>query len=184
MATAPRRRRLASATEESIVHALFDLANHLTRRGERLAGEAGLTTQQWVVLLQIAGDPNFPRAPKVRPDGVLPSEIAAARGVSRATVSAVVAALVERGLVEQTSDDEDKRRRRLRITAAGDRVVGALDPMRRRANRRLFAPLSAAQREELLTLLRQCMASLEALAAGPGSGSGPSPGPGPDSSPG
>ena len=166
MTASPRRRRLAAATEEAIVHALFDLANHLARRGERLAGEAGLTTQQWIVLLQVAGDPNFPRPPKASPEGILPSEIAAARGVSRATVSAVIAALVERGLVEQVTDDEDKRRRRLRITEAGERVVGTMDPVRRRANRRLLEPLSATQREELLAMLRTCLDSLDALAAG------------------
>ena len=96
------------------------------RRGERLAAEAGLTTQQWIVLLQIAGDPNFPGAPRRRPVGVLPSEIAAARGVSRATVSAIVSALLERGLVEQIADDTqnaagagDDRGRRARDCQAG-----------------------------------------------------------------
>jgi DNA-binding MarR family transcriptional regulator len=166
MVGSTRKRRPAAGTEEAIVHALFDLANHLVRRGEKLAGEAGLTTQQWIVLLQIAGDPNFPGAPRKRPDGVLPSEIAAARGVSRATVSAVVSALVDRGLVASIADDADKRRRRLVTTADGDRVVKRLDPIRRKANRRLFGPLTDDERGELLRLLGACLSSLDELARG------------------
>ncbi len=166
MSRPSRKRRPAAATEESIVHTLFDLANHLMRRGERLAAEAGLTTQQWIVLLQIAGDPNFPGAPRPAQDGVLPSQIAAARGVSRATVSAVVSALVERGLVEQVPDDTDKRRRRLVPTPAGEGVLAKLAPIRKQANRRLFGPLDGSEREELLRLLRGCLASLEQLARG------------------
>jgi DNA-binding MarR family transcriptional regulator len=161
MATRPYRP--AAATEESIVHTLFDLANHLMRRGEKLASEAGLTTQQWIVLLQIAGDPNFPGAPKRRQAGVLASEIASARGVSRATVSAVVGALVERGLVEDQADEADRRRRRLTTTDLGDQVIAQLAPIRRRANRRLFAGLAAGERDELLRLLRHCLDSLERL---------------------
>ncbi|MCA9679859.1 MAG: winged helix DNA-binding protein [Kofleriaceae bacterium] len=160
----PASRAPAVATEESIVHALFDLANHLMRRGERLAATVGLTTQQWIVLLQIAGDPNFPGAPRRRRDGVLPSEIAAARGVTRATVSAVVAALLTRGLIAQVSDDGDKRRRRLTLTPAGDALIAELAPLRRAANRRLFGPLSRADREALLGHLRTCLASLDDLA--------------------
>ncbi len=164
MASTAQPRRLPATAEESIVHVLFDLANHLMRRGERLAGSAGLTTQQWIVLLQIAGDANFPGAPRKKPVGVLPSEIAAARGVSRATVSAVVAALLQRGLVAQVDDPDDKRRRRLAPTAAGHRVLDELAPLRRGANRRLFSGLSPAERTELLRLLRAALASLEAIA--------------------
>ncbi len=164
MAKPATPRRPAATTEESIVHVLFDLANHLARRGERLAGQAGLTTQQWIVLLQIAGDPNFPGAPARRPAGILPSEIASARGVSRATVSAVVAQLTQRGLIEQVADDADLRRRRLVPTAAGQRVLAELAPVRRAANRRLFARLGAAERAELLRLLRGALASLDPTA--------------------
>ena len=46
--------------EESLILTLYDLVNHLTKNGENLALIGDLTVQQWLVLLQIAGDPNFP----------------------------------------------------------------------------------------------------------------------------
>jgi hypothetical protein len=58
----PRALPGTASVEESIVLTLFDLSNHLGKLGEGLAGRAGLTTQQWLLLLQVAGDPNFPAA--------------------------------------------------------------------------------------------------------------------------
>ena len=154
---------ITESTEESLILTLLDLANHLTRNGGRIAQQEGLTAQQWLLLLQIAGDPNFPGA-KRSTSGVLPSEIASARGVTRATVSIVVRGLVERGLVEQHSDPDDKRRRRLQLTRKGEQALAALQPARLAANRRLFARLNARQRKSLLTALETCLETLEDLA--------------------
>jgi DNA-binding MarR family transcriptional regulator len=150
--------------EEAVVLAFFDLANHLSRRGEGLARRAGLTTHQWLTLLQIAGDPAFASGTRGAGDGVLASAIAEARGVSRASVSAIVAGLLARGLVRQVAVPEDRRRRRLEVTEAGRRALGAIEPARRRANRALLAELSPRERRQLLGHLRSC---LRALAAEP-----------------
>jgi DNA-binding MarR family transcriptional regulator len=145
-----------AAVEEAIVLALFDLANQLVRRGDALAATAGLTTQQWLVLLQISGDPNF-RDPAGQAGAPLPSEIARARGVTRATVSAVIAALKRRGLIQEQVDDADGRRRRLAVTAAGHAVIEQIQPLRRAANRRLLAGLDRDQRRALLRGLESCL---------------------------
>ncbi len=156
-------KRHARTTDESLVLHLFDLTSHLGRLGERMASQVGLTTQQWIVLLQIGGDMNFPGAVAGRSaTGVLPSEIAAARGVSRATVSVLVAALLARGLVRNIADSVDGRRKRLALTPAGEKILDQTDPLRRAANRRLFSALSVAERGQFLDYLKRC---LEALAA-------------------
>jgi DNA-binding MarR family transcriptional regulator len=149
--------------EESIVLALLDLANHLEREGERLARTASLTTPQWLVLLHIAGDPSLPappgdRAPPER--GVLASDIADARGVSRASISVVVSSLLRRGLARQIPDPRDRRRRCLVLTTAGHRAVRRIEPLRRDANRRLLRDLNRTQRRELLDRLEACLRTL------------------------
>lgn len=149
-----------ATVEESIVLALFDLANHVNRRGDRLAAVAGLTTQQWLVLLQIGGDPNFPSGGGARPGGVLPSEIARARGITRASVSAVVTALLRRGLIDETADAADGRRRRLSLTAAGVAALASVQPARVAANQRLLAQLDARERARFLRHLRLCLDAL------------------------
>ncbi|MBL9015972.1 MAG: MarR family transcriptional regulator [Myxococcales bacterium] len=150
--------RLGAAPEEAVVLAVFDLANHLQRRGEALAATGGLTTQQWLVLLQIAGDPNFPERAHDDEHRVLASDIARVRGVSRATVSAVIGALRGRGLVEEQADPDDRRKRYLTITSAGAALIEELDPHRRAANRRLFSGFTREERAQLLHLLRRCLA--------------------------
>lgn len=153
----------APSVEDSAVLVLFDLANHLFKGGERLARLAGLTTQQWLVLLDIAGDPNFPAPAGRRRDaagGVLPSSIARDRGISRASVSAVVSQLLDRGLLRQAEDPADGRRRRLVVTDAGRRSLARVEPARRRSNQRLFSGLTPAGRRRLLADLRGCLETL------------------------
>jgi DNA-binding MarR family transcriptional regulator len=152
---------LAQGLEETIVLMLFDLANHLQRRGERLAAGAGMTTQQWLVLLQIAGDPNF-AASRARSTAapVLPSDIARERGLSRATISAVVKALQHDGLIREERDPEDGRRKQLVVTPRGARALAAIEPARRDANRRLLAELDADDRRRLHGYLDRCLAVL------------------------
>lgn len=149
-----------ASVEESIVLALFDLSNQLNRLGERLAGRAGLTAQQWLVLLQVAGDPNF-QVPLGRTslpaDGVMGSEIAEARGVSRANVSALVAQLLAKGLVRQVPASGDRRRKRLSVTAKGRAALTRLEGPRQRANHALLADLAPPERQALLQALRACL---------------------------
>lgn len=153
--------------------ALFNLSNQLGKLGEGLAAQAGLTTQQWLVLLQVAGDPNFhgatggARAPKA---GVLASEIAIARGVSRASVSTLIAQLVAKGLIRQESEEGDRRRKTLTVTARGRATLARLDSGRRRSNRTLLRELGARERSVLLQALRACLrcsAASMAHASGP-----------------
>lgn len=159
---ARRAPKLAWRLEEAVVLALFDLANHVTRRGERLAALAGVTTQQWLVLLQVARDPNFHTASGPT-GGVLASEIARARGVTRASVSAVVSGLKDLGLITEEADPEDGRRRRLTLTAAGADAIERVEPIRRAANDRLLAALDARERTRFLQYLEICLDTLADL---------------------
>jgi DNA-binding MarR family transcriptional regulator len=150
---------IAESTEESLILTLLDLANHLTRNGGRIAQQEGLTAQQWLLLLQIAGDPNFPR-PGVSAEAgtaVLASAIATARGVSRPTISALVGSLVERGLVSQAEEPGDRRQKALRATPKGLAALARIEPARRRANQALLAGFEAAEIALVLRVLRSCL---------------------------
>jgi DNA-binding MarR family transcriptional regulator len=149
--------------EESLILTLYDLVNHMTKKGESLALRADLTVQQWLVLLQIAGDPNFPKRPgedERRGAGVLASEIASSRGVSRANVSALVSALIRRKLVRQVEDTADRRRKELRITARGKAVLEEIEPVRRRVNSALFRDLDPQEMAATLHFLRKVLATI------------------------
>ena len=154
--------RLTRSVEEGVVLALFDIANQLYKLGDAVAAGAGLTTQQWLVLLQVAGDPNFSRptrgvAADAEPAG---SGIARDRGVSRANVSTLLSQLIAKGLVRQQEHPRDRRRRQLLLTEQGRRALAAIEPARREANRKLLGGLAPAERARLLRSLRACLEHL------------------------
>lgn len=153
---------ITESTEESLILALLDLANHLTRNGERLARQEGLTAQQWLLLLQIAGDPNFPRPGAQAEAGtaVLASTIATARGVSRPTISALVSSLIQKGLVSQTEEPGDRRQKALFATPAGLEVLARIEPARRDANKALLAGFETSEIALVLRILRSCLDAL------------------------
>lgn len=150
------------SNEDAFILTLLDLANHLTRNGERIARQEGLTAQQWLLLLQIAGDPNFPRlgAPAEAGTAVLASTIATARGVSRPTISALVSSLLQKGLVSQAEEPGDRRQKALRATPEGLEVLARIEPARRRANETLLAGFDPAEISLALRILRSCLDSL------------------------
>jgi DNA-binding MarR family transcriptional regulator len=155
--------QLTRSTEDSIVLTLFDIANELGKLGDGLSSRAGLTTQQWLMLLQIAGDPNFavPKdAPSRSGERLMASDIARARGVSRANVSMLVAQLLRMGLVSQEEQPDDRRRKHLGITDAGREALAGIEAARHEANRNLFASLAPAERRQLLRSLRACLERL------------------------
>ena len=158
----PMDAEITESTEESLVLTLLDLANHLTRNGERIARQEGLTAQQWLLLLQIAGDPNFPRPGALAEVGsaVLASNIATARGVSRPTISALVSSLVQKGLVSQAEDPGDRRQKALRATPAGLAVLDRIEPARHAANKALLADFDPSKIALVLRILRSCLDEL------------------------
>jgi DNA-binding MarR family transcriptional regulator len=159
----PRPPLLTRTIDDSIVLTLFDIANELGKLGEGVSSKAGLTTQQLLMLLQIAGDPNF-AVPKDgtsrKGPGIMASEIARARGVSRANVSMLVAQLLRMGLISQAEQPDDRRRKHLAVTGAGRRAVADIESARHEANQNLFASLTPTERRQLLRSLRACLERL------------------------
>jgi DNA-binding MarR family transcriptional regulator len=143
---------IQKSLEESLVFLLLNLANQMQRKGDIIADQVSLTTQQWLILLFISGDPNIPRMEYMKSDrGFLASEIAESLGVSRPNITVLVNSLIRKGLVEQGADKDDRRRKRLHLTAKGWQTTLKMEPVRRRFNRALFTRL---QEDDLLELRR------------------------------
>lgn len=91
------------------------------------------------------------------------AQLAAAEGVSAPTMSRLVAALVDAGLVQRTADPSDRRALLLTATRRG---VQRLSSARQQRLQRLARLLAAANPQEC-TLLSQAVVVLERLIAGP-----------------
>ncbi|MEU4580207.1 MarR family winged helix-turn-helix transcriptional regulator [Nonomuraea sp. ATR24] len=74
-------------------------------------------------------------------------------GIDRSDMVATVNDLAERQLLERAPDPEDRRRNIITITPAGRRQLADLDRLLAAAQDEYLAPLSAADRQNLINLL-------------------------------
>lgn len=81
------------------------------------------------------------------------AELSRRTTIDRSDMVAAVNELAERGLVARSADPSDRRRNVVSLTPAGRRHLRKLDRILDRAQNDLLAPLSAAERRELVDLL-------------------------------
>ena len=76
-------------------------------------------------------------------------------GLDASTTGGIVARLAERGLIDRRVGASDRRARVLELSEAGRKLFAAVGPAVAAAQRRLLAPFSAEEREQLLSLLER-----------------------------
>jgi DNA-binding MarR family transcriptional regulator len=134
---------------------LADLLHGLTKRLRRAQAERlaplGLTPAQERALRLVARGDEPPRM----------TELADRLGIVPRSLTTVVDALEDAGLVRREIDARNRRAILLRLTDRGEAVRDELREARRRAAEDLFAPLSAEDRKTLADLLTHLDASGE-----------------------
>jgi DNA-binding MarR family transcriptional regulator len=116
---------------------LYDRGNLL-----RVIEESGLSMTQSKALLELGG---LGEATEARQIG----DLAEALGVSVPSMSRAVDALVKKRLATRVEDPEDRRVRRIAITARGKKLVDTLMVVRQAGMETFAASLTAAQRRKL-----------------------------------
>jgi DNA-binding MarR family transcriptional regulator len=136
----------ASAAERDTAAKLSALLRHvfLYDRGNqlRLIEECGLSMTQCKALLELGGLGQASEAKQV-------SDLAETFGVSVPSMSRAVDALVTEKLATRVEDPDDRRVRRVEITAKGKELVETLVVVRQAGIESFAASLSAAQRRKL-----------------------------------
>jgi len=116
---------------------LYDRGNQL-----RVIEDSGLSTTQCKALLELGGLGQAAEPKQV-------SDLAETFGVSVPSMSRAVDALVKGRLATRVEDAEDRRVRRVEITAKGKDLVETLLVVRQAGMESFVASLSAAQRRKL-----------------------------------
>lgn len=80
-------------------------------------------------------------------------------GLDASTTGGIVNRLAERGLIDRGVDPHDRRSRTLALTGAGEELLVAAAPAVKAAQKRLLAPLSATERDQLVGLLGRLTAA-------------------------
>jgi DNA-binding MarR family transcriptional regulator len=124
---------------------LYDRGNQL-----RVIEESGLSMTQCKALLELGG-----LGEETEPRQV--GDLAETFGVSVPSMSRAVDALVKKRLATRVEDTDDRRVRRVAITAGGKRLVETLLVVRQAGMEAFAASLSAAQRRKLDTAIDSLM---------------------------
>jgi DNA-binding MarR family transcriptional regulator len=142
------RRRL-SRREVQAMEALFTLRNTAQQVDnaitEWLAGTVGSPARFQILMLLLAA----------RGSGIPHKEVVAALGVTRATISGLMAALERDGLVKSAVSPEDRRNLFATLTSRGEAVIGKAIEANTGRLRTVFASLSAAELPVFTGLLQR-----------------------------
>ena len=87
--------------------------------------------------------------------------------MDKVAVSRAVASLMKRGLVERTTDLDDRRRASLRLTEKGRTVHAQIVPLALKYEADLYQTLSAEERQVLNSLCDRLFAHAKLLRSGP-----------------
>ena len=135
---------------------------HLIRRAHQLAvslfmeeaADFGITPVQFAMLSALMDEPGQDQV-----------SLAAQVAFDAATSGSVIGRLEAKGWVRREADAQDRRRKRLWLTPEGQAVALQMKRAASQTQRRLMAPLSAAEREQLSALLSRLVAAHEGRVA-------------------
>lgn len=114
----------------------------------------GLGIPEWRVLAVLAQEP-----------GLSAAEVAERTAMDKVAVSRAVAALQRTGRLERAMDASDRRRSRLRLSAAGAEVYRQVVPVARRLEHDLLDALAPDDRAALDRILRALQSKVRSAAA-------------------
>ncbi len=147
MAQPVRRSRPTAKVE----YVLEDQAGHLLRRAYQRA-----TSIFQEVLDDGLTPPQFAALVKIRDFGVVSqNRLGRAVAMDPATCQGVVQRLFAKKLIGRKADPEDRRRALLSLTPDGEALLKRLLPSGLEVSRQLLEPLSKAEQETFLALLRR-----------------------------
>ncbi|MEM9685869.1 MAG: MarR family transcriptional regulator [Bacteroidota bacterium] len=152
---------IEKSIEESIVLSIFDLSNQLKKIGDEVYQKVGLTTQQWFILMYLSNNPNLPFFKREKHEkAIMASELATSLNVTRSNITNLISVLLDKGLVKQYEDGQDRRRKRLTLTQKGVALVHKMQPSRLGVIHYLTEGFTTAEKQTFLHFLEQCMNKL------------------------
>ncbi|MBX9844425.1 MAG: MarR family transcriptional regulator [Xanthobacteraceae bacterium] len=86
---------------------------------------------------------------------VFQTELGEASGIDRSTIGEMIHRMVRRGLVRRRIPNDNRRARELTITPAGEKIMHQLLPKLVEANELVLAPLTDAERDTFVGLMRK-----------------------------
>jgi len=148
---------ISKSLDASLLFSIIDLTSQIRLRGDLIYKFAGITTQQYVILLHLARDPNIPFIQNGDfEEGMYASELADSLRISRPGITNLLKMLIQKDLVQQTEDSKDRRKKRLKLTAQSQQLISELEPIRREANAAFLSQFSDEEKTQFLNYIERC----------------------------
>jgi DNA-binding MarR family transcriptional regulator len=144
MSQPKRAVRAVSDLKEHVGFWLRFVSNHVSHAFARKLHDSGVTAAEWVVLREMYGQ-----------EEMSSSEVAERIGMTRGAISKLVDRLVGKALVTRQDRRDDRRFQDIALTPAGQRLVPSLAALADQNDEEFFHPLSAKERETLITTLKK-----------------------------
>lgn len=148
--------------DTTILLGIYELNHILEKKNLEFVANENLTNQQWIILIHLAKDPNLPyliREGHHKP--LMASELADSLGVSRANITNLLNGLIEKRLIRQIEDEEDKRRKRLVLTNRGLKLISKMQEKRISDNSSMLKGLTISQKKQFLKLLQKATSNIK-----------------------
>ena len=141
-----------AADKDDTVYRLEEQVGHLLRRAhqrhtaifQEMTDDAQLTPLQFAALMKLADVGEASQ-----------NHLGRLTAMDAATMQGVIKRLIARGLIERRPDPGDRRRLLLTLSAAGRKLAARAEGLGLEISDRTLEPLSAAERETFLRLLRR-----------------------------
>lgn len=150
--------KLQKTVEESIVMSLLNLVDVINKRCDVYCQRYGITTQQYLIMLYLGGDPNIEYIEENKKSHpIVASELAEALNVSRPNITNVLNLLIVKNLVGQVRVKGDWRKKSLILTDEGWNLLEKMERFRLRTNRCLLAHLAEEDKNAFLHCLQKSL---------------------------
>jgi len=141
--------------ETSILLGIYETAIKLVSKNIEFVQKAGLSNQQWIILIHLAKDPNLPYLIREQHDKpMMATELADSLGVTRANITNLLNVLMTKKLVKQIEDKEDRRIKRLILTEKAEKLIMKIHPERIESNKIQLKGLSQQEKKQFLSHLQ------------------------------
>lgn len=139
----------------SLIFHILKFSDTIRRFGDEITQRYGITTQQWLIMLLLAKDPNMVYLKERKKDQpILAKDLADAMNVSRANITNLVNVLINKNLIRQITDGIDKRRKMLELTPEGEHIILELEKPRQIRNQLLFSTFSMEEKMHFISFIR------------------------------
>lgn len=142
--------------DTAILLSIYEASTKLLNKNVEFVQKAGLSNQQFIILIHLAKDPNLPylaREKHVKP--MMASELAESMGVSRANITNLLTVMIAKGLIKQVEDDKDRRIKRLTLTSKAEELIIGLKKGRLISNKENLNGFSEKEKEQFHSYLKR-----------------------------